>query len=165
MKRYLTGIAIVLAGAFTMPAQAQTPSKETLKVELMVFSGRPNPTFTISDENEIQEILNLAKSLPEKKLKAGESAMPQAKLGYQGFTVTNNSKSSPEIKSFMVNGSAVQLALNAASSTGTLAARAKGVEQSARADAYNALESKLLSHAKETGIANEEMVEAIQNSK
>jgi len=148
-----------------MPAQAQTPNKETLKVELMVFSGRPNPTFTISDENEIQEILNLAKSLPEKKLKAGESVMPQAKLGYQGFTVTNNTKSSPEIKSFVVNGSAVQLALNAASTTGTLAARGTGVEQSARADAYNALESKLLSHAKETGIANEEMVEAIQNSK
>lgn len=148
-----------------MPAQAEipTPKKETLKVELMVFSGRPNPTFTITDENEIQEILNLVKNLPQKKLKEGESALPPAKLGYQGFTVTNNTKTSPEIKSFVVNGSAVQL--DSVASAGTLAARGTGIEQSARADSNASLESKLLAHAKETGIASEEMIEAIQDSK
>lgn len=161
MKRYLTAVAFALVGTFTMPAQAQTPElkKETLKVELMVFSGRPNPTFTITDESEIQEILNLVKNLPQKKLKEGETGLPPAKLGYQGFTVTNNTKTSPEIKSFVVNGSAVLL--DSPSAAGTLAARGAV----ARADSSGSLESKLLSHAKETGIASEEMLEAIQESK
>lgn len=162
MNRYLTGITLALAGTFATMAQAEAPKKDTLKVELLVFSGRPNPTFAISDEKEIQEILNLAKSLPQKQLKSGESAMPQPKLGYQGFIVTNNTATSPEIKSFIVNGSAVQLALNSASADGT-SARGAVVQQSARSDSYNALESKLLSHAKETGIADDEMINAIEN--
>ena len=147
-----------------MPAQAQTPTLKTeaLKVELMVFSGRPNPTFTITDESEIQEILNLVKNLPHKKLKEGETGLPPAKLGYQGFIVTNNTKTSPEIKSFVVNGSAVRL--DSPSTAGTLAARG-AAEFSARADSSASLEGKLLSHAKETGIASEEMLEAIQESK
>jgi hypothetical protein len=162
MNRYLTGITLALAGAFSMMAQAETTKKETLKVELLVFSGRPNPTFAISDEKEIQEILSLAKNLPQRQLKSGESALPTPKLGYQGFIVTNNTTTSPEIKSFVVNGSSVELALNSAGAK--TAARGVVVEQSARADTYNALQSKLLSHAKETGIANDEMVQAIENA-
>ena len=164
MKRYLTAVAFALVGTFTMTAQAQTPTlkKETLKVELMVFSGRANPTFTITDESEIQEILNLVKNLPQKKLKEGETGLPPSKLGYQGFTVTNNTKTSPEIKSFVVNGSAVLL--DSPSTAGAPAARGVA-EYAARADSSASLESKLLSHAKETGIASEEMLEAIQESK
>lgn len=165
MKRYLTAVAFALVGTFTMTAQAQTPTlkKETLKVELMVFSGRANPTFTITDESEIQEILNLVKNLPQKKLKEGETGLPPSKLGYQGFTVTNNTKTSPEIKSFVVNGSAVLL--DSPSTAGTPAARGGVAEYAARADSSASLESKLLSHAKETGIASEEMLDAIQGSK
>lgn len=165
MNRYLTGITLALAGTFSMMAQAETPKKEALKVELLVFSGRPNPTFAISDEKEIQEILSLAQNLPEKKLKAGDSGLPPAKLGYQGFIVTNNTGTSPEIKSFVVHGPVVQLTLGSVAADGTQATRGAGVQRSARADDANALEGKLLLHAKETGIANEEMVEAIENSK
>ena len=35
-----------------------------LQVEVMIFSGRPNPVFTVTDPAEIREIMTLAANLP-----------------------------------------------------------------------------------------------------
>lgn len=165
MNRYLTGIALAFAGTFTMMAQAEPIKKETLEVQLLIYSGEPNPTFRISDEKEIKEILSMAENLPHKQLKAGETGLPEPKLGYQGFMVKNNTSTSPEIKSFVVHGQAVRLAIASDSTDGTVESHGNKVGHSARADAHNSLQGKLLAHAKDVGIANDQMIEAIENDK
>lgn len=171
MKYYFLKFVLLIAGAFSVVTGAQAEqtreTKETmkaLKVELLVFSGRPNPTFLITDKQQIKDIMGLAKSLPKNKaLKDGESGLPEPKLGYQGFVVTNQSAIAPEIKSFVVNGSAVQLALMP---TGSAKGASKaGVEQSAAIDSSTSLESKLLSHVKNEGIVDDKLLEFIDQSK
>jgi hypothetical protein len=174
MKHYFIKFALLIAStcAFGAGAQAQEKVKaETgkmpmvLKVELLVYSGRPNPTFLITDQKEIREIMGLANSLPHKQdLKQGESAMPHPKLGYQGFIVTNATAISPEIKSFAVNGSAVQLSL-APAATSAMAGGQGALTHAAKVDAGNSLESKLLSQVTSQGIVDEKTLEFIENSK
>jgi hypothetical protein len=160
MKKYFIKTALLIAGtlAFVMGSQAED-AMDTLKVELLVFSGRPNPTFVISDQNDIREILGLAINLPRNEnIKDGGSALPESKLGYQGFIVTNKTAISPEVRSFVVHGSAVQVALAPASSNAE-------AEQVARIDSSASLESKLLSHMKKQRIVDDKLLEFIDNSK
>jgi hypothetical protein len=178
MKQYFIQFALLMAGAWALGANAQ--AQETmkaeamkaeamkmptvLKVEVLVYSGRPNPVFVVSDPKEVKEILSLAKSLPaNKSLKAGESGMPESKLGYQGMIVTNTTLLNPEIRSFVVNGAAVQLAV--ATPTATKTGAQAPVATAARLDPQTSLESKLLAVGKESGIVDEKLLEFIENSK
>ena len=165
MKHYFLKFALLVAGTFSVVLGAQAEeTMKALKVEMLVFSGRPNPTFLITDKQQIKDILGLAKSLPKNKaVKDGESGLPESKLGYQGFVVTNQSAIAPEIKSFVVHGSAVQLALMP---TGSAKGAAKaGVEQAALIDSGTSLENKLLSHVKSEGIVDDKLLEFIDSSK
>lgn len=54
-----------------------------MTVELDVFSGRPNPTWTLS-EKESTELLNLLKSLP-----AAKESNEEDGLGYRGFILSD----------------------------------------------------------------------------
>jgi hypothetical protein len=161
MKQFLIKFALIAASACAALTAAQAQPVKSLKVELLIFSGRPNPTYVITDQNEINEILGTAKSLPQNdQLKAGDSGLPEPKLGYQGFKVTNLSDDSTEIKSFQVHGSAVQLAVV----SGTAGKKAMA-QQSPRVDRGNALESKLLSHGKEKGVIDDKLIELIEANK
>lgn len=165
MKHYFVKCAFLIAGTFSavMGAQAGETMK-ALKVEMMVYSGRPNPTFLITDKQQIKEILALAKSLPKNKaVKDGESALPEPKLGYQGFVVTNRSAIAPEVRGFVVNGSAVQLELMPAGSA--KGASKVGAEQAALVDTAAALESKLMQHVKAERIVDDELLESIDAAK
>lgn len=165
MKHYFLKCAFLIAGTFSVAIGAHAEqAMKALKVEMLVFSGRPNPTFLITDKQQIKEILALAKSLPKNKaVKAGESGLPEPKLGYQGFVVTNQSSVAPEIKSFVVSGSAVQLAtLPTGSAKGASTAE---VEQAALIDSGTTLENKLLSHVKNEGIVDDKLLEFIDNSR
>jgi hypothetical protein len=51
-------------------------------VELDIFSGRPNPTWTLSGE-ETSQLLALLANLPSK-----EAGWPASGLGYRGFVVS-----------------------------------------------------------------------------
>jgi hypothetical protein len=169
MKQLIMKCALLIASAVGCMTGAQAQVKAdtvkmpmVLKVELLMYSGRPNPTFLITDQKEIKDILGLANSLPQNQsLKQGESAMPHPKLGYQGFVVTNGTAFNPEIKSFAVNGSAVQLSLASASLAGGQDAKS----QAAKVDQSSELESKLLAAAKNQGIVDEKALEMIENSK
>lgn len=161
MKQFLIKFALIAAAACSAITAAQAQPIKSLKVELLIFSGRPNPSFVITDQNEINNILGTAKNLPQNdQLKAGKSALPESKLGYQGFKVTNLSDDSTEVESFRVHGSAVQLAV-----VSSAADKKAVVQQSARLDHGNSLESKLLSHGKETGVIDEKLLELIEASK
>lgn len=162
MKQSFIKFVLVVAGAFcALTAQAGEIVK-ALKVELLVFSGRPNPTFVVTDQAQIKEILGLAKNLPRKQdAKAGEENLPAPKLGYQGFIVTNNSDISSEIKSFVVHGQSVNLALV----KGSKAAGKTTIEQAVGIDASAVLENKLLSQAQSNGVVDEKLLEFIESSK
>ena len=163
MKQSIIKHALLVAGSFCVLAGAQAGEiVKSLKVELLVFSGRPNPTFVVTDQAQIKEILALAKNLPQKKSAAlGEENQPQPKLGYQGFVVTNNSDISSDIKSFVVHGSDVHLALVTGSKQAgkSTIAHAEGIDSDAK------LESKLLAHVKDNGVVDEKVMEFIENSK
>ncbi|USX17855.1 hypothetical protein NHH82_18435 [Oxalobacteraceae bacterium OTU3REALA1] len=163
MKQSFIKHALLVAGTFFVLAGAQAGEiVKSLKVELLVFSGRPNPTFVVTDPAQIREILALAKDLPQKKSAAlGEESQPEPKLGYQGFVVTNNSDISSDIKSFMVHGSDVRLALVTGSKQAgkSSVVRAEGIDSDAK------LENKLLAHVKNNGVVDEKVLEFIENSK
>lgn len=115
----------------------------------------------IADQNEINDILGTAKSLPQNdQLKAGGKALPEPKPGYQGFKVTNLSDDSTEIKSFQVHGSEVHPAI----ASGTAGKQAMA-QQSPRLDRANALESKRLSQGREKGVIDDKLIELIDASK
>ncbi|WP_116994308.1 MULTISPECIES: hypothetical protein [unclassified Duganella] len=163
MKQSFIKHALLVVGSFCVLAGAQAGEiVKSLKVELLVFSGRPNPTFVVTDPVQIKEILALVKNLPRKKgVSAAEEAEPEPKLGYQGFIVTNNSDISSDVKSFVVHGSDVHLALVA----GSKVAGKSSIVQTASVDSDASLENKLLAHVKNNGLVDENVLEFIENSK
>ncbi|MQA37087.1 hypothetical protein [Rugamonas aquatica] len=163
MKQSFIKHALLVVGTFCALTGAQAGEiVKALKVELLVFSGRPNPTFVVTDPVQIKEILALAKNLPKKKgVSASDTDQPEPKLGYQGFIVTNNSDVSSDIKSFAVHGSNVHLALV----TGAKEAGKSAVVQAAAVDADSALENKLLAQGQKTGAVDDKLLEFIENSK
>lgn len=161
MKQFLMQFALVAAATCSVVSAAQAQSVKSLKVELLIFSGRPNPTFVITDPRDIHDILDTAKNLPQnEQIKDAEKAAPEPRLGYQGFLVTNQSDDSTEVKSVQVRGSAVHLALKAAGD-----AKGKSTQHSARLDRGNFLESKLLSHGRDIGVIDDRLLEAIESSR
>lgn len=57
-----------------------------MRVELDIFSGRPNPSWQMSAE-EAAEFLKRIRSLPKKEKPSEESG-----LGYRGFVISNAEK-------------------------------------------------------------------------
>jgi hypothetical protein len=157
MKQFIVQFALFAAASCSVVSAAQAQSVKSLKVELLIFSGRPNPTFVITDPRDIHDILDTAKNLPQNE---AEKAAPEPRLGYQGFMVTNQSDDSTEVKSVQVHGSAVHLALKAGAGE-----KAKSTQHSARLDRGNFLESKLLSHGRDTGVIDDKLLEAIESSR
>ncbi|GAB4040581.1 hypothetical protein GCM10028809_65270 [Spirosoma gilvum] len=66
------------------PETATQSQPTSLTVELDAFSGRPNPTWTLS-EAESTELVELLKSLP-----AIPDSAQTSRLGYRGFLVSNS---------------------------------------------------------------------------
>jgi hypothetical protein len=58
-----------------------------VKVELDIFSGRPNPTWDLTAD-ESGELIQLMKDLPEDQVRTGTDDG----LGYRGFLVTTEPK-------------------------------------------------------------------------
>lgn len=166
MKKFIvkSGLVAIMLACSALSAQAEEAVKavKALKVELLVYSGRPNPTFVVTDAKEIKEILSLANAIPRKKSFAGDSNLQiEGKLGYQGFLVTNNSDLNSELKTFFVRGNNVQMELI----SGSKALGKTAVEQATAVDSNTRLESKLLNSAKANGIADEKLLKVIEASK
>lgn len=144
MKRLLLPLIALMLSQAEMAAQV-------LQAEILIFSGRPNPTFIISDPAEIREILGAAAALPQKSaLGAGDEAAEKSSLGYRGIVVTNLSATAPEVKSMVVSRTAVQITRTPAAAkpgnrTATSAAIGATIER--RTDRSSALENRLLQTA------------------
>lgn len=84
LRFFLAGLAL-LATAF--PSQAQTAKpKQGFLVTYLVYSGRPNPTVTISDPRQVAEIeKQLADTMATGSRNAGDAAQPV--LGYNGIRI------------------------------------------------------------------------------
>jgi hypothetical protein len=82
MKRVVLLLAAVfLAAGCAAPAGLHVPPGTV--VELDAFSGRPNPTWTLTDA-ERTELEGLLTGLP----RAEVDALPEPGLGYRGFRIT-----------------------------------------------------------------------------
>lgn len=84
--------------------------KHALNVSVLVFSGRPNPSFVITDSAVIEEITDALKQLPaHPTLRDNASIGQPGQLGYRGFRVENTSMFATDIASFSVYRSDVEV--------------------------------------------------------
>lgn len=131
MKQLFFKIVLVSAAGTT-----QAAPDASLQVQLMIYSGRVNPSFRIDDPREVADILKTATALPRNPaLSDAERPLPPSRLGYQGFLIINDSAVVPVLKSFIVYGPAVQLIFEPAGAAAH------------RSDAGKALEQRLIGHA------------------
>jgi hypothetical protein len=81
------GLALAVVGFLATTAYAWVPifnaGGQSMKVELDIYSGRLNPSWDLTPQQE-QEFLTRLRSLPKGKSGGGVSD----KLGYRGFIVT-----------------------------------------------------------------------------
>jgi hypothetical protein len=128
------------------------PADRPLAVELLIYSGRPNPTFVIIDGKTVREILAMANNLPVDKASAGgAAALPPSRLGYQGFRVHTEAATLPHRDAFLVFHATVQLVAVAGSKPAC----------AHRIDARVALEGKLVALAKSARIVDDSLLALI----
>jgi hypothetical protein len=110
MKHYIAIIAIlfIFIAGVTMEAQETNKPVKGLKVTFLIYSGRPNPTLTITDEKLIDKIESFIKYTPKNENFKGETVSPSI-LGYKGILVENFSDSMPDTESLLVFHSNVEL--------------------------------------------------------
>lgn len=150
--------------ALSTPAVAkETTNSRALEVTLLVFSGRPNPVFTITDPSEIKEILALAAALPRHSKQMSDDAVIPPRLGYQGIAVKNLSGESPDIAGFLVNRATVQLKRHAsrAANSADGPAGASAASES-RVDSKSALERRLVTLARQRGVIDDRVQQVIE---
>ncbi|ATC63568.1 hypothetical protein CMV30_06145 [Nibricoccus aquaticus] len=151
----LFGLATVL--------NAQTPQETRgLRVEVLVFSGRPNPTFTITDTKQISDLLTSVDALSiDATAKAGED---RPILGYNGIRVTDLSGSDANAQSFRVRGSAVSVIRKQAIKAGKATADSIATTD-VRNDQGATVETKLLELARQQGAIDDRVLALIRKSK
>lgn len=151
----------------------------SLQVEVLIYSGRPNPVFTITDPAEINEITALVNAMPKNSATDTRSPSDQSVLGYKGIVVGNLSAASPDLESMVVirsnvhvkrkssaQAKAPQVQSAAASSATAAAAPAASAESSEfRLDGGNILENRLLGMARNRGVINDALLTHINSTK
>ena len=107
--KHLTIFAIVLflIAGVTLNAQDTAKQEKGLKVTIMIFSGRPNPTFTITDQSIITKIKDSLGKMPKNEKFCGDTVSP-AILGFKGILVENSSELLPDMDSVVVHHSKVE---------------------------------------------------------
>ena len=76
----------------------RTGGEEAVRVELMVFSGRPNPSFQLT-EDETEELARRVAALPRGAVQPSPPG-----LGYQGFRVTSDRAGEEPAQMTVLNG-------------------------------------------------------------
>lgn len=168
--RFLSLFALVLSVSFSVAAEPTAPA-ESLQIEIMIFSGRPNPVFIVDDPAEIRDILGTVRSLPQTPAAlAKDSSASAPVLGYRGITVRNLSRTASDVKSLVVNRSSVKvtrdnLASTKANSTTNAAAADNLAMTEIRTDSATSLENKLLELARRRGAIDPNLVAAINSQR
>ncbi len=164
MNKYCIYIFILL---LTLnPRMSAAPTANTLQVEVLIFSGRPNPVFTITDPAEIKEITALVNGLPKNAADAvRKSAANPAVLGYRGIEVKNSGTAFSELDSFVVNRSDVQLNRKADPQIATDQSQPAAGSAEFRLDGASILENRLLALARSRGVINDALLSHIKSAK
>jgi|GEM_PF-655488 len=182
MNKYLFCLVSLLP-FLSFSVNAQTPvAPNALRVELLMFSGRPNPVFTITDPAEIRDLTARVNALPKNSIAAAAQTADFPVLGYQGIVVRNMSAASPELDSILVRRSNVRInrkagpqakaaqaqaaSVSSAGASASAAPAAAAAEPSElRVDGGNALENHLLSLARNRGVLDDALMNHITSQK
>lgn len=153
MKHFISILAVILmfSSGLMMDAQETVKPTKGLTVTIMIFSGRPNPTFTIKDESIISHISGTLSKMPNTEKCNGLTLSPSI-LGYQGILVENTSDMMPEIESFIVRHANVEL-------------KNKNATQNILDDFAAELEDYLIQLAQEQGVLDQNLVNVIKTQK
>jgi len=84
------GTAAAMTMAFAMDAAAEPPAGTSgLTIQVLIYSGRPDPLFVIRDPARIAKLKQLLdQAAPEAAVDPAKSILPSI-LGYKGFLVEN----------------------------------------------------------------------------
>ncbi|MGE5341162.1 MAG: hypothetical protein ACM3SY_06735 [Candidatus Omnitrophota bacterium] len=149
MKHLILVVAIVvgISWGIVMNAQDDPGAANGLKVTILIFSGRPNPTFMITDPVLIDQLTRTVSHLP----KDGKPTPPV--LGFNGILVENFSKRMPDLQSFLVKHSSIELKNK--NITG-------GERGELRQDSNLDLQETLLEYARKEGLIDEKIIDLIK---
>lgn len=151
MKKFALVTFVTLFAFATTMIAADTAKPNAVEVEILIFSGRPNPVFTVTNPGEVQSLVAAVKSLTVAPVDT--SSITRGGLGYRGIAVRHLADT--EISSFLVRHSTVLV------NTGLGGvAMAQG-----RADAGRALEAQLLALAQSHGALDASLAAHIQGAK
>ena len=153
-------LCLVLGGCTTTSAQeAQAkPPQQALRVTYLVYSGRPNPTVTVTDPAQVRAIEEKLASARASKLRA-ESDAGDSILGYNGILVERVG-AAPTASGFVVKRDVLRVEGSAEKSDASAAAPVATVSRSA-----SDLEALLLSVGREQGVLDAALLSAIQDTK
>jgi hypothetical protein len=85
MSLALTALAVALALAACASGSARAAEGDGVQVTVLLYSGRPNPTFTLTAEQAERVTQLLAAAQPDPEFRGG-SVLPSI-LGYNGLLV------------------------------------------------------------------------------
>jgi len=136
-------IALMATSVLIRAAQPLKPERG-LHISVMVFSGREDPKFIVTDPKEIAEILSAVRGLPAHGSLNSDSSLPHPMFGFRGVTIQNFSSITPELGFVHIYGTDVEMIESSPASS----AKTK----SFRLDNTGALQQRLLNIARAKGV-------------
>jgi hypothetical protein len=135
-------MACVVVLTFLAIATASAQGGGKLKVIILIYSGRPNPTYTIDKPEDIEAVKALFRGGMSKGAETGKQFRPR--LGYNGLLVENagNVEGLPA-RFYVCEGNIYMPQTASTGNTATLSSRAVASPQGALIDEGRSLESKL----------------------
>jgi hypothetical protein len=132
----------VIVLAFFSIAAASAQAGGQLKVTILIYSGRPNPTYTIDKPEDIAAVNALFRGGMAKGAEAGKQFRPR--LGYNGLLVENVTNVEGLPARFYVCKGNIYLPQTASTGNAAiLSSRSVASPQGALIDESRSLESKL----------------------
>ncbi len=97
----LAAVLVVLSGV-TCYAQEGKDDKDQkgLKVTILLYSGRPNPTYMLEDKDVIEKLKTLVGRAPAHEKYEKDTVIPSI-LGYNGVVVENKGMTVKELPAFL----------------------------------------------------------------
>lgn len=108
-RRLVVAVALMATAALApRPTTAQQPAASGVKVTVLLFSGRPDPTFQLTDAAQLAQMGAMLKEAPRQESGGRETILP-AILGYKGIVVENPAALAELPRRFAVYGGAIEV--------------------------------------------------------
>lgn len=106
---FTVSAAIMAVGCLlSSSAMAQQASAQGVKVTVLLFSGRPDPTFEVTEPAQLARLGALLKEAPRQDGGGRETILPSI-LGFRGIVVANPAALAELPKRFAVYGGAIEV--------------------------------------------------------